>query len=332
MQLASTPQISRHVLIVDSGLNGNGHATAATRSVRALATELHGRGMEVIESMSCEDGIATASSDASIDCILINWTPGQNNDLKVHTEATELMRSVRGRNARLPIFLMANRKLGGTVSVEVAQLADEFIWIPEDTAPFIAGRVSAAVDRYREQLLPPYAKALATLQPRQRIFLGGARTPGRRRLPQVARGARVLRLLRREPVPHRHGHRARRARLAARTQRPGGRKRALRRARVRRASQLLGAERHLGVEPHHHDGLRGRRRNRALRSQLPQVDRAGPGADRRHSGIHDADAQSLRHHRPDSAGIARAAGHREGHRREPAGARTRRASAPSTAC
>ncbi len=60
MQLASTPQISRHVLIVDSGLNGNGHATAATRSVRALATELHGRGMEVIESMSCEDGMATA--------------------------------------------------------------------------------------------------------------------------------------------------------------------------------------------------------------------------------------------------------------------------------
>ena len=117
--------------------------------------------MEVIESMSCEDGIATARSDASIDCILINWSQGEN-DLKVHTEATELMRSVRGRNARLPIFLMANRKIGGTVSVEVAQLADEFIWIPEDTAPFIAGRVSAAVDRYREQLLPPYAKALAT--------------------------------------------------------------------------------------------------------------------------------------------------------------------------
>jgi len=129
--------------------------------VRALATELHGRGMDVIESTSCEDGITTAESDASIDCILINWTQGAN-DQKVRDEATELMRSVRGRNSRLPIFLMANRKVAGTVSVEVAQLADEFIWIPEDTAPFIAGRVTAAVDRYRSQLLPPYAKALAT--------------------------------------------------------------------------------------------------------------------------------------------------------------------------
>jgi len=100
MQLASTPQITRHVLIVDSGLNGNGHTTAATRGVRALATELHGRGMDVIESTSCEDGIATAQSDASIDCILINWTQGEN-DLKVHNEATELMRSVRTGNSRL---------------------------------------------------------------------------------------------------------------------------------------------------------------------------------------------------------------------------------------
>src|SRR5262245_53559579 len=161
MEFASTPHLTRHVLIVDSGLNGNGHATAATRSVRALASELHGRGMDVIESTSCEDGIATAKSDASIDCILINWTQGAN-DAKTHGEATELMRSVRSRNSRLPIFLMANRKVAGTVSVEVAQLADEFIWIPEDTAPFIAGRVTAAVDRYRSQLLPPYAKALAT--------------------------------------------------------------------------------------------------------------------------------------------------------------------------
>ena len=165
MQLVGTPNLTRHVLIVDSALNGNGHATVATRSVRALASELNGRGMDVIESTSCEDGIATAQSDASIDCILINWTQGArdgSDDVQVRREATELMKSVRSRNARLPIFLMANRKVAGNVSVEVAQLADEFIWIPEDTAPFIAGRVSAAVDRYRSQLLPPYAKALAT--------------------------------------------------------------------------------------------------------------------------------------------------------------------------
>jgi hypothetical protein len=47
------------------------------------------------------------------------------------------------------------------VSVEVATLADEFIWILEDTASFISGRVQAAIQHYLEALLPPYAAALA---------------------------------------------------------------------------------------------------------------------------------------------------------------------------
>jgi len=148
----------RQVLIVDSGLTGAG---AAARSVRALASELRGRGIEVIEAHSCEDGIATATADASIDCILLNWTQG-TNDKHVHEQATELMRGVRRRNAKLPIFLMAGRKMAGTVSVEVAQLSDEFIWILEDTASFIASRVQSAIERYLSQLLPPYAAALAS--------------------------------------------------------------------------------------------------------------------------------------------------------------------------
>ena len=149
----------RQALIVDSGLTAN--AGAAARSVRALASELRSRGIEVIEAHSCEDGTATATSDASIDCILINWTQGAN-DKHVHAEATELMRAVRKRNTKLPIFLMASRKVAGTVSVEVAQLSDEFIWILDDTARFVAGRVETAIERYLEQLLPPYAKALAS--------------------------------------------------------------------------------------------------------------------------------------------------------------------------
>src|SRR6185436_13539468 len=157
MQIAAKRPL-RQVLIVDSGLTGAG---AAARSVRALASELRGRGIEVIEAHSCEDGIATATADASIDCILLNWTQG-TNDKHVHEQATELMRGVRRRNAKQPIFLMAGRKMAGTVSVEVAQLSDEFIWILDDTASFIASRVQSAIDRYLSQLLPPYAAALAS--------------------------------------------------------------------------------------------------------------------------------------------------------------------------
>ena len=55
--------VTRQALIVDSGLAAT--AGAAARSVQNLATELRGRGIEVIEAISYEDGLATCSYDAT---------------------------------------------------------------------------------------------------------------------------------------------------------------------------------------------------------------------------------------------------------------------------
>jgi arginine decarboxylase len=148
----------RRVLIVDAEL---GEApSAGARGVRALMSELRARGLEVIEALSYEDGRAIAVSDAAIHCILVNWTQG-NHDRVSHEQATELLRSVRARSASVPIFLMASRELAGSVNVEVATLADEFIWTLDDTASFICGRVQAAIERYIQALLPPFTTALA---------------------------------------------------------------------------------------------------------------------------------------------------------------------------
>ena len=158
MQGSSSSPLARRVLIVDDGLAGS--ASTAARSVRTLVAELDERRIEAVQALTYEDGLATVVSDAGIHCILLNWTQGQS-DKDGHEQATELLRAVRKRNAKLPIFLMASRKLAGSVSVEVATLADEFIWILDDTASFIAGRVQVAVERYLVELLPPFAAALA---------------------------------------------------------------------------------------------------------------------------------------------------------------------------
>ena len=47
------------------------------------------------------------------------------------------------------------------MTVEVAEMVDEFVWPLEDLADFMAGRVLAAIRRYEAQLLPPYARVLA---------------------------------------------------------------------------------------------------------------------------------------------------------------------------
>ena len=158
MHRIGTGPLTRRVLIVDNGLCGK--TNAAARSVRALITELRGRAIEVIEAFSYEDGLATAVADSGIHCILLNWTQGRDGDSN-HVQARELLRAVRKRNTKVPIFLMASRDLAGSVSVEVATLADEFVWILDDTASFISGRLQASVERYLGELLPPFAAALA---------------------------------------------------------------------------------------------------------------------------------------------------------------------------
>jgi len=150
--------LTRRVLIVDDELAVA--TTAGGRAVRTLAAELRGRGIEVVEALSFEDGLANVVSDAALHCLFINWTLGKD-DQRTHATATDLLRTVRGRNAKIPIFLMADRRVAGTVTIEIATLADEFVWILEDTAAFIGGRASAAIERYIQGLLPPFAAALA---------------------------------------------------------------------------------------------------------------------------------------------------------------------------
>ena len=178
-----------------------------------------------------------------------------------------------------------SRKLAGTVGVEVATLADEFIWILEDTASFIAGRVQAAIERYLEALLPPYAAALARYD-REREYSWAA--PGHQggvaflKSP-VGRvffdffGENLFRTdmgIERGALGSLLGHSG-----------PVGES-------ERYAARIFGAQRsysvaqrHLGFQSRHHVRVRRRRRDRAVRPQLPQVDRAGPGDLRRHPGV-----------------------------------------------
>ena len=50
--------VARRVLVVDEALAVS--TSARARSVHALVAELHARNVEVVESVSCEDGIATS--------------------------------------------------------------------------------------------------------------------------------------------------------------------------------------------------------------------------------------------------------------------------------
>ncbi len=147
------------VLVVDDELAKLD--TALGRAAESLAAALSARNVDVVRALSYEDGYAIVGSDASLRAVLLDWNLGLNSE-DTHAQATALLHKLRERHAAVPVFLLADReRTRGTMTIEVAEMVDEFVWLLDDSADFIAGRVMAAIQRYEAQLLPPYARVLA---------------------------------------------------------------------------------------------------------------------------------------------------------------------------
>ncbi|MEE2025851.1 Orn/Lys/Arg family decarboxylase [Alkalimonas mucilaginosa] len=149
--------LTQRILLIDDTLSE--YNSTRGRVLAELIHEFQQCHAEVVQAISYDDAQAAIVSDAGLHACLLDWTLG-NNDSKSHQQAMELLRIIRSRNATMPIFLMADKAAKHSLTLEAMELADEFIWLLEDTAPFIVGRVLAAVRRYLEKLLPPFTDAL----------------------------------------------------------------------------------------------------------------------------------------------------------------------------
>lgn len=132
--------------------------TAGDRAARALAGELESQGVRVIAASSCEDAALLFSSDAALQAVLLDWDA---EDDEGHHAALGVIQAIRARNTHVPIFLCADRSLASSIPLEAMGHVDDFMWLLEDTPRFMAGRVVAAIRRYRQQVLPPMFAALA---------------------------------------------------------------------------------------------------------------------------------------------------------------------------
>src|SRR3954462_14823926 len=85
-------------------------STTTGRRVRELIEELGGRGIDVVEAYTFEDGTDSFAANAAFHCVLIDWSLGAN-DKASHAAATALLHQIRARRADVPIFLLADRKI-----------------------------------------------------------------------------------------------------------------------------------------------------------------------------------------------------------------------------
>lgn len=145
------------VLIIANEKYGNG--SASDKAMRRLRDAIHEHGYETTLATTPEDGLAIVVSDPGFGCVFLDWDLPGGSHFSEHA-AEDIIKSIRSRNKNLPIFLIAEKTLVSDLPPEVIKEIHEYVYLYQDTAAFIAGRVDFAVRRYYEALLPPYFREL----------------------------------------------------------------------------------------------------------------------------------------------------------------------------
>ena len=148
---STLPTSALSILVVSPQLAPD---TTLARAGIALVESLRGRGFEVILARSAVDGVAAIRSDPLIGAVIVGA------DLDATGGAEQVLHAYRSSNDRAPTFLFGARSQVPGIPLSTLRLANEFIWLAEDTTTLIAGRIEAAMRRYRESLLPPMFAAV----------------------------------------------------------------------------------------------------------------------------------------------------------------------------
>ena len=144
------------VLIFD-----NSQATGVVaNAIDRLVEQFEDESIIVAKASTYDDCYSMLNVNMAVDCFMLTSSmtgkQQEENDMFF-----SLIEKLNQRQQGVPVFLLAERKkMTLTVDRHLMSLVSEFAWILEDTSDFMAGRAIAAMQRYRDQLLPPLANAM----------------------------------------------------------------------------------------------------------------------------------------------------------------------------
>ncbi len=150
--------ISRKLLVVeDHALNAN---HVMRNAVNSLCDHLRSRNFRITRAASYQEAMPLAETDMDLDAILLAAELKQNMPADKNG-ISGIFDVIRNYQKYVPLFLLADRENStGTIPTAMLDHSTELIWILEDSPIFIAGRISAAVERFRAHLLPPLMHAI----------------------------------------------------------------------------------------------------------------------------------------------------------------------------
>ncbi|MDQ1261603.1 MAG: arginine decarboxylase [Euryarchaeota archaeon] len=126
------------------------------------------QGYTTVLAATASDGLSLVNSNHGFGCIILDAEIPSDEELKQQaaadtmktTDAVDIIRAIRAMDRRIPIFLTADKTQLRDIPLEIINEVHEYIYLVQDTADFIAGRVDFATRRYYEGLLPPYFREL----------------------------------------------------------------------------------------------------------------------------------------------------------------------------
>ncbi len=158
-KLTSMPdKMSARYSVLLAGGAADPHS-AIGRSISDIVKELHKLERPVIECHSLDDVEAVVSSNAGLCCVVVGWQEASANEQSLQ-QIYRILDKVRGRAPDIPILLGGTARSTAEVPLTIVEQIEGYIFVPEDSAAFIAGRIDAASRRYLNSVLPPFFGAL----------------------------------------------------------------------------------------------------------------------------------------------------------------------------
>ena len=128
-------------------------------AVNRLESALKSRHITVLRAYSYNDAKPLAANDMDLDAFLV--ASDMSTEPRPDSGSIDLLHRISRHQKQAPVFLLADRdKCGDIFSPDMLKFSSELVWIFEDSPDFIAGRIAAAIERYRKNLLPPLMKAI----------------------------------------------------------------------------------------------------------------------------------------------------------------------------
>ncbi len=145
------------VLFVDDELGQN---TAEGAVLRAIVKELEENlNCTIIDCLTCKDALEVFTSHPEIGCVVLEWEVGGEKDSS-KLNPYDFIKEIRLKNSDISILLITEKLAIPDLPIEVLEKIDGYVWKTEDTPAFIAGRIEKELDRYIDEILPPFFKAL----------------------------------------------------------------------------------------------------------------------------------------------------------------------------